>query len=605
MPRIPDETIQQILDASDIVDVISGYLPNLKRAGSTFKANCPFHNERTPSFNVNPARQMFKCFGCGEGGSAIGFVMKYQNVPFVEAVEILAARANITIVKEAPDPQAEARRKSRSRLVKLNNETARFLHQQLLTNPDAAHARSYLKSRGYGKKMAENWLVGWMPDNTRLYADWVKTQNFTGRELIGAGLANFKVDGNPRAGLYIRFKGRLMFPIENDYGDIVGFSGRKLHEEAPGGKYINSPETALFDKSRTIFGLSKARRHIGKEGFALLCEGQIDAIACHEAGLQCAIAPLGTAFTPQQANLLKRYTNHITLCFDADAAGQKASTRAFMELSTLGLQVRIVSMPDGSDPDDYISANGIEDFRQRIDKALPFFDHLVKVRKKTVDLSRPDLLADFTQELAPMITAIPDQISREANIDHLSRLLGLSPASLIEATQQAAAKNNYRPRSYDLKQKDSSSSTAEPTTIHPHIKQLCRLCLSSAEALEWLNEQLGSLLETSSDLPGFPLLKTLLSKSTDPDNPSAINTLLEKLPEGDQKSLRPLLELSRYDAPLSAAEETMATLSRNHLKKQLEIKLNALSDPALAPEEQANLQKEILDLQSILKDIHA
>jgi len=264
------------------------------------------------------------------------------------------------------------------------------------------------------------WLRHEVSDNTQVYADWVKTQNFTGRELIGAGLGNFKVEGNPRAGLYIRFKGRLMFPIENDYGDIIGFSGRKLHEDAPGGKYINSPETAIFDKSRTIFALGKAKtsRAFVREGYALLCEGQIDAIACHQAGLECAVAPLGTAFTSDQAKLLNRYTDRVVLCYDGDAAGQKAAARAYQELAAFGLQVSAVSLPEGTDPDDYISEHGIDAFRQLITDALPFLDYFVKFKKQTSDLSQPDQLSSLSNELAVILACIPDQVNREASTDH-------------------------------------------------------------------------------------------------------------------------------------------------------------------------------------------
>ena len=316
--RIPEETIEQVLAATDIVDLIGSYFP-LKRAGTNFKALCPFHNEKTPSFMVNPARQSFHCFGCGEGGSAIGFVMRYENLPFVDAVRKLADRAGIAIVEEH-DPQADRIRHIRGRLLDLHREAAAFMHELLPDHPEAAHARKYLQGRGLDREAAARWGIGWMPGNPRVFLDWAREKKYTGRELVGSGLASLKDPQRASAGLYLRFRDRLMFPIRNDYGDVIAFSGRQLREDPNSGKYINSPETRLFEKSRVLFALDKARRAMIREKQALLCEGQLDVIACHEHGIEHAVAPLGTAFTPHHAHLLHRYTSKVTLCFDADDA---------------------------------------------------------------------------------------------------------------------------------------------------------------------------------------------------------------------------------------------------------------------------------------------
>ena len=225
--------------------------------------------------------------------------MKYENLPFIDAVKKLASRAGVLIQEDVYDPEADKRRRKISRLKELHNGAARFMHELLLKAPEAQHARDYLKSRGYGREMAERWLVGWMPAQPSVFTDWVKANNYTGRELCDSGLAAPKDAG----GLYVRFRDRLMFPIHNDYGDIIAFSGRQLREDPNSGKYINSPETPLFKKSKVFFALDKARRSMTKDKFALLCEGQIDVIACHEAGITSAIATLGTACTPEHARL--------------------------------------------------------------------------------------------------------------------------------------------------------------------------------------------------------------------------------------------------------------------------------------------------------------
>ena len=224
MGRIPDDIVRKVLEATDIVDLISSYGLDLKRGGAIFKTHCPFHNEKTPSFTVNPARQRYKCFGCQEGGDAVDFVEAYENLPFVDAVRKLAQRANITIEEAEYDPREDKRRRLQTRLKELHNGAARFLHERLLKDPAAKQARAYLKSRGYGSEMAERWLVGWMPDYPTVFLDWARDAGFSGRELIQSGIANLKNEHNPNSGLWVRFRDRLMFPIHNDYGDVIAFS---------------------------------------------------------------------------------------------------------------------------------------------------------------------------------------------------------------------------------------------------------------------------------------------------------------------------------------------------------------------------------------------
>ncbi len=320
MSQISKESIEKILAAINIVDLIGSYIP-LKKAGIAYKACCPFHHEKTPSFTVNPNRQSFKCFGCGKGGDALTFVREYENLPFSDAVRRLATRAGIVVEEEIPDPEADRARKIRGRLLDLHREAAAFFHERLLKDPDARHARDYLKSRGFGREMAERWTVGWMPDNPQRFLEWAKSKNFTGRELVDSGITSLRDEQRPQAGLFVRFRDRLMFSIRNELGDVIAFSGRQLREDPNSGKYINSPETALFKKSNVLFALDRAKKPILKEKCAVLCEGQIDVIVCHEHGVEHALAPLGTAFTPQHARLLRRYTQSVLLCYDADKAG--------------------------------------------------------------------------------------------------------------------------------------------------------------------------------------------------------------------------------------------------------------------------------------------
>jgi len=468
--RIPEETIEQVLSATDIVDVISGYLP-LSRAGSNFKANCPFHNEKTPSFMVNPSRQSYHCFGCGAGGSAIGFVMAYENLPFPDAIKKLASRAGVPIQEEAYDPEADKRHRNKSRLLELHNGAARFMHELLMTSPDAQHARDYLKSRGYGRGMAERWLVGWAPEYPNQFLDWARSNKFTGRELCDSGLAAPKDAG----GLYLRFRDRLMFPIYNDYGDIIAFSGRQLKEDPRSGKYINSPETNLFKKSKVFFALDKARRSMTKDKFALICEGQIDVIACHEAGITSAIATLGTACTPEHARLLKRYTKDAVICFDSDAAGFKAADKAFAIMSAEGIHIRMATMPDGEDPDSLMKKQGTETFR--------------------------------------------------------STRLGIGVEELRGGVVRAEKKQR-RTQFYETRQTAKENQDAEtapraiPTPINSSVGYLCHLALTSQNAQDWLGEQLESLNDALTSLPGGSILLHILSRCPDPNKPAAVQIFI-------------------------------------------------------------------------------
>ena len=371
--QIPKESIEQVLSATDIVDLINSYVP-LKRAGSQFRANCPFHNEKTPSFYVNPARQSFHCFGCGKGGDAISFVRDYENLPFNEAVGKLASRAGVVIREENLDPLADQKRRSKGRILDLHREAAAFFHELLVKSPDAGHARDYLKARGFGREMAVNWSVGWMPENARTFLDWARGRKFTGRELVDSGICYLREEGNAASGIRVRFRDRLMFPIRNEIGDVIAFSGRQLRADPNSGKYVNSPETFVFRKSKVLFALDRAKKPILKEKAALLCEGQLDVISCHESGVEHALAPLGTAFTREHAKLLKRYTSHVLACYDSDKAGVAASERLFRELAPEGLSMRVVCMPAGDDPDTYLKAHGPEEFRSLIQGAKEFFD---------------------------------------------------------------------------------------------------------------------------------------------------------------------------------------------------------------------------------------
>lgn len=600
--QIPKESIEQVLSSTDIVDLIQSYVP-LKRAGSQFKANCPFHNEKTPSFSVNPARQSFHCFGCGKGGDAIAFVREYENLPFMEAVKKLAARAGVQIREEEADPNEILRRRSRGRLLDLHREAAAFFHELLLKDPAAAHAREYLKGRGFGKEMAVNWTVGWMPENGRTFLDWARSRKFTGRELKDSGICNLRDESNPNSGLYVRFRDRLMFCVRNEIGDVIGFSGRQIKADPNSGKYVNSPETAIFKKSKVLFALDRAKKAVLREKAALLCEGQLDVISCHEEGVDHAIAPLGTAFTREHARLLRRYTNHVLACYDSDKAGVAASERLFRELAPEGISMRVVCMPAGDDPDTYIKAHGVDAFRGLLAEAKEFFDFkLEHARAQGVLNSAAGRTAALT-ECAEILSLMGDVASRENQINSVVAHLQTSSAAL----RQEIARLKAKPQRAAREQSGTSEENQAPTIatpMHRIVAFLSHLALTSAAAQHLLAEQFETLHEASRWIEGIPLLESILVATPDPTSNASVNMFLSSLPESDRLALNreALLEGAPEDG-MQAAEHALALLSGTVLQRRDAAVKAALREPGISMERTKVLLEEAKEISGLLRGI--
>src|SRR5580692_11658712 len=373
-------TRERIRGASDIVDVIGGYLP-LKRAGANFTALCPFHKEKSPSFNVNPHKQIFHCFGCNKGGDVFTFVKEYENIGFMDAVRRLAERAKIPLEFENT-PGAQESRHLKDQLLEIHEQlTQRW--QNCLANEAAGQlARDYLAKRGVSAEGMKLFRIGAAPELWDDTVNWARSKNFDLATVEKAGLIIKKEEtGN----YYDRFRGRLMFPICDEQGRVIGFSGRVLSGDEKTAKYVNSPETPIFTKSKIFFGLDKSKRAILDAGFAIICEGQLDLIACFTNGVQNMVAPQGTAFTDQHARILKRYANEVVLCFDSDNAGQNAIVRSLDHLLAAGLAVRVAVVPAPHDPDSFIKANGGEAYRQLVQHAEGFFDYYLKRLCETND----------------------------------------------------------------------------------------------------------------------------------------------------------------------------------------------------------------------------
>jgi DNA primase len=366
-------TREQIRAASDIVDVIGSYIP-LKRAGANWTALCPFHKEKSPSFNVNPQRQIFHCFGCHKGGDVFEFVKEYENIGFMDAVRRLAERAKIPLEFEN-SPGEQQSRHLKDQLLDIHEQLTQRWQNCLASEAAGQRARDYLASRGVPADAIRLFRLGAAPESWDDTVNWAKSKNFPLEVVEQAGLV-IKKEETGR--YYDRFRGRLMFPICNEQGRVVAFSGRVLPGDDSPAKYVNSPETPIFTKSKIFFGLDKSKRAILDAGYAVICEGQLDLIACFLGGVQNIVAPQGTAFTEQHARILKRYANEVVLCFDSDNAGQNAIVRALDHLLVAELAVRVAVVPSPHDPDSFIKANGGEAFRQLVQGAEGFFDYLLK-----------------------------------------------------------------------------------------------------------------------------------------------------------------------------------------------------------------------------------
>ncbi|MFZ0712047.1 MAG: DNA primase, partial [Terrimicrobiaceae bacterium] len=415
MSRISEETIQRVAEANDIVEVVGAYFP-LKRAGTSWRALCPFHREKTPSFHVNPQRQSFHCFGCGAGGTVFRFVMDYEHLDFPSAVRRLAQRAGVPVVEDAGSVDDDRIHALRKRLLALHAEAAAWFHYNLLKTAAAQEARKYLKSRDISAEIARSWLLGFAPDSRDALIDLLHEKQFSTDEIAQSGLVAAREeerDAGAKArspSFYARFRGRIMFPIRNDYGEVIAFSGRVLDPAAKAAKYVNSPETPLFTKGRVLYGLDKSKRALIEVGTAIVCEGQLDLITAFEAGVRNVVAPQGTAFTSDQARLLRRFVEVVILCFDSDRAGLEAIGRSLPALLECGLEVRIASLPEGEDPDSLIRAKGVGRFREQVESAPGFFDHALERLAQNGALQSPAEKTSAARRLGPLVASNSDPV---------------------------------------------------------------------------------------------------------------------------------------------------------------------------------------------------
>lgn len=593
MALISEKNLEEIRLANDIVDVIGSYFP-LKKAGTNFRALCPFHKEKTPSFNVNPQRQIFKCFGCGEGGNVFHFIMKYENVDFVTAAKLLAERAGIRI-EVADRPREGGTGAQKDLLYRLHDEVCSFYQNQLAREESAKVARDYLAKRGVSAEMVKLFRIGYAPNSWEATLKWAQSRKYRPELLDLAGLT---IRREESAGRYDRFRGRLMFPICNEQGKVVGFSGRVLDPDAKEAKYVNSPETPIFNKGRILFGLDKTKRAIVEAKHAVICEGQLDMIACYQAGIENVVAPQGTAFTEAHGRMLKRHADEVVLCFDSDAAGQNAAVRSIDALIEAELIVRVAEIPKGHDPDSLIRAEGVEAVRAVLGRARSYFDYhldwLCRQHDRTSDRGK----VAISRATAELLAKVPNAALQATYLQKAATSLGVREDALREELRKI--------KSGQRGARETDRETTEQETLLKSIPPAERMLLQLMMAETTVVEQCAAELDRS-DLGRNVAADTIreildLHASGRWDSPKV---LLEGERRPEQIQL--ITELLMADAPQQDSKKLAADCLWHIKKTQMQAKIEELRSqqgkPGLAFETALALQREILDLHKRMQHI--
>jgi DNA primase len=559
---IPEDVIQRIRERADIVEVVGSHL-SLSKAGQNYKGLCPFHSEKTPSFTVSPSRQMFHCFGCGEGGNVFSFLMKIDGATFPAAVRTLGETYGIEVDPRPISPAARQRTESRERLFILNRQAAEFFHQALLSDPNGQAARVYLEQRGMTASTIEQFGLGYAP------AGWDLTLSAltkTGNKIEDLALAGLAVPreqsshtGKAAPGYYDRFRGRVMFPIRDLQKRVIGFGGRILDDGQP--KYLNSPETPLFSKSRTLYALDVAREGISQAEELVLVEGYFDAIALHQAGLTNVAATLGTALTSEHIELIRRFTHRVVLVFDPDTAGVRAALRSMDLFLDSGLTVSVVGLPVGEDPDTFVRTQGMDSFKALIQRAPSLLEFTVQGSLKTGRRGSVEERVRCVEEVLALLQKISNPVEKAASIRHVADQLGMDEAVLVKRYRTMVP---GRPA-------QGAKPSAAPVDIQP------RLPRDEEVLLQLLLHQKCTpdmLLQLSAEDFTDPRARHLISRAHDAMEQGQVDFSVLGQEDADPASeaLARSLSLSEfpYDDVIAAFQQSFAALKLRRLDKEIQ-----------------------------------
>ncbi|SMB93035.1 DNA primase [Thermanaeromonas toyohensis ToBE] len=596
-----ENLIEEIKTRVDIIDLISEYVP-LKRRGQNYVGLCPFHTEKTPSFTVSPSKQLFYCFGCGVGGDAFTFLMKREGLNFSEALTRLAERVGINL-EEGEGAGIFKLRREKERLYQIGALAARFYHLILLRHPTAAQAREYLQRRRVSLEAVRKFELGYAPDSPRALVDYLKRHGFHPREIALAGLAASRAP----EGSFDRFRRRLMFPVKDPAGKVIGFGGRALDNSEP--KYLNTPETPLFRKGHHLYGLHLAVAGIRRRGKAVVVEGYLDAISAWQHGVDNVVATLGTALTIEQARALKRYTEEVIIAYDADAAGRAAALRVLGVLADMGLRVRVLLLPEGKDPDEFLQRQGGQAFQKLVEEAPPWLVYIIEQVAQSYNLADPSECVKAIQKIIPYLAKIEDAVERDNYVRILSRRTGQLETAIYEELHKFRARQMGRPRRLildgDIR---DSQGTAVTTFQGPEVYLLCAYLASE----EWADRIEASLGPAFWSLPQAGIIasaaKELREEYPGLEGEDFQDKLSKKLPP-DALPLLARVALKEGQEPLEpkALEQAIKSIQLKKWEDEMQACRRSLSlaEAAGREDEVKALQTRILDLARNIKNLKA
>ena len=521
----PPAFLDELTARNPIEDVVGQYV-NLKRSGSNLFGLCPFHGEKTASFSVAPDKGIYYCFGCHKGGNVINFEMEIEGLSYPDAVRALAKRAGLEVPE---DEQYQSRYRQQERLWALHKEAARFYHSQLYA-PVGVNALQYAAGRGMPKSILTKFGIGYAPDSWTALVDWLRTKGYTDQELRDSGLVTVsRKNGN----LFDRFRDRLMFPIIDVRGNVIGFGGRIMNnQDKSAAKYLNSPETLIFNKRKNLFALNLAKK--SKLGYLILVEGYMDAIALHQFGFDCAVASLGTALTEDGANLLSRYTEQVVLIYDGDEAGQNATQRAIPILEKAGLQVKVLKMRDAKDPDEFLKKFGADRFKLLLEESSNRVEYQLNAILKKYDLRDDDQRVKYLQESAELISSLSSSVQREVYGNRVAEAAGISMEAMKLEVGRA-----FKRRTYQEKKKQEKIDLSPVRNLQPTDKKLHYDNVKSARAEEVV---LAQILKEPALFGEIPELKPEMFSSEFMGR--AFSQLLSRYRQGLEVSLSGLTDFT-------------------------------------------------------------
>lgn len=584
--RIPQEKIDEVRNAIDIVDLIGGFV-KLKKRGKNFLGLCPFHTEKTPSFNVSPDRQMYHCFGCGVGGNVFTFVMEYEKVSFLEAVRSLAEKAGIALPQgSSADDQVVSEQED---LYNICREAGLFYYKALTESGEGKFAVDYFHKRGFTDETIRTFGLGYAPNSWDAIIQFGEQKSFSSVMLEKAGLARKRDDGT----YFDYFRGRAMFPIFSSTGRVVGFGARKLREDDPLGKYINSPETLIYNKSKILYGLYQSKETIREKDFAVLVEGYADLISVFQAGIKNIVASSGTALTVEQILLISRYTKNITIMYDADSAGSSAALRGVDLILEHDLDVRVASLPEGDDPDSFVKKNGSTAFQKILDEAVSFVDFIAQAYERQGKLKTPEGQAQVVRTIIQTIAKMKDELKRNFYIKRVAEKYKLYESTLYRELEKTLGTTGrqQRMRSVSAQSNENVSTTAKTVGAIPPAEK----------------ELLLAMLEGGADVVQFILSQIDIESLDHPETKKLIKLLLDRIEEGMSVDANALMDETKDDslrrliadivfnkytisnrwekassdterAPQQIAEEALSFIKREQLQKIAEDNLRQLKE---------------------------